>query len=209
MDSSEHDVQASPPDATETRRALLQTSLGGFALATCGLFLPPRLEEVAARDGAKNGELGGRHGKNHRRRDKHKRRDHHKKKDHGNERPPQGAIFRDVALFVHNMRNVPIQVQGWQLRSDGSGGNLYVMPDSSWDWSTIEAKPATGMENFKDFWGRNWEVAVRINTDRVVHACNHLFHDPTGRILSGGWDGKYGWNPKGGSPGRENVHGRQ
>ncbi len=186
-----------------SRRTILSGAVAGFGLAASGLFLPQTGEEAAAREGALGGAKGGRHGKDHRGRDRHKRRDHDKKghdkkKDRGNDRPPQGAIFRDVALYVHNMRNVPVQVQGWQHHPTGPnpGGNWYFR-DNSWDWSTIEAKPVTGMERFKDFVGSEWMVVVRIGTDRVVGAGNAMLTYPGGWIKSGGWDAKHGWNPLG------------
>ena len=62
MDTSEHEVLTSQSDATESRRALLRATLGGFALAASGLFLPADDDEAAAREGALGGVLGGRHG---------------------------------------------------------------------------------------------------------------------------------------------------
>jgi len=176
-----------------SRRTILSGAVAGFALTASGLFLPETREEAAARKGALGGAKGGRHGKDHRGRDRQKRRDHGDKKDKGNDRPPQGAIFRDVALFVHNMRNVPVQGQGWQLHFTGPnpGGDWYFR-DSSWDWSTIEAKPANGKEHFKDFFGSEWLVVVRIGTDRVVGAGNDMLTYPGGWIKSGGWDATHG-----------------
>jgi hypothetical protein len=107
MDASELESQTSPGDAMETRRALLRTSLGGFAPAASGLFLPWRLAEAAARDGAKHGELGGRHGKDHKGR--HRRRTHGDKKDKGKDDrdPPQGffdneGVLNIMFIFVNN-----------------------------------------------------------------------------------------------------------
>ena len=66
MDTSEHEILVSPPDAT-ARRALLRAAVGGFALAASGLFLPADdADEAAALEGAYGGELGGRRGKDRR-----------------------------------------------------------------------------------------------------------------------------------------------
>lgn len=93
------------------RRAVLSGAMAGFVLTSGGLFLPDDGEETEAREGALDGQLGGRHGKNHRGRDKGKRhdngdkgkrRDHGDRKDGGHNRPPRagGGPFRDTALTV-------------------------------------------------------------------------------------------------------------
>lgn len=183
-----------------SRRTILTGAMAGFTLASSGLFLPGTEDDAEARDGSLGGDKGGRHGKNNRGRDKHKRRDHGDKKDKGNSSAPQsgGKFFRDVALFVHNMRPNPVQVQGWQLHFTGPNpGGDYYFADSSWDWSTLGAKPANGAEQFKDYWGTEWAVVVRIGTDRVVGASNDMLTRPSGFIYSGGWDATHGWNPLG------------
>jgi hypothetical protein len=91
-------------DAT-SRRRLLGAAAGGFALAASGLLLPDWLsEEAAARpDGAYGGQLGGRHGKDHRGRDKAKRRGRGDRKDKSRERDrPGSGGFRNTALTVRN-----------------------------------------------------------------------------------------------------------
>ena len=188
-----------------SRRGIVRVAAGAFTLAAGGLFLPEWLEEAEAREGAHDGELGGRHGNDHRGRDQRKPRDHGKNKDrHDPNPPPRGSILRDVAIYVHNLRNVPIQVQGWQGHSTGPnpGGDWYMpedLPDhhSSWEWSTIAAKPATGREYFKDFVASEVRLAVQLGPAHVVIAYNDWASPGSAEILSGGWDAKHGWNPKG------------
>jgi hypothetical protein len=186
--------------SSTSRRTILSGAVAGFALTASGLFLPETRKEADARDGALGGTKGGRHEKNHRGHDKHKRRDHGDKKGEENDNLPQsgGKYFRDVALLVHNMRSAPVQVQGWQLHFTGPNpGGAYYFKDSSWNWSTIDAKPANGHENVMNFFGSEWTVVVRIGTDRVVAASNNMIGYPSGSILSGGWDATHGWNPLG------------
>jgi hypothetical protein len=92
---------------TRSRRALLGEAAGGFALAASGLFLPTRLEEAEARDGAYDGVLGGRHGKNRRGRDQRKRRTHGEKKDKNNGKRDNLKGWRNTALTVENTGGDP------------------------------------------------------------------------------------------------------
>jgi hypothetical protein len=105
MGTSEHEVLTSQSDATESRRTMLRASLGGFALAASGLFLPTGDDEAAAREGALGGAKGGRYGKDHKGR--HRRRSHGDKKEKGkghDEAPPQShGLFRATALTVVNL----------------------------------------------------------------------------------------------------------
>lgn len=80
------------------RRGLLRTAAGGFVLAASGLLLPAVAGEIAAREGALDGALGGRRGPDRRGRDKRKRRDHgdDKKED----KNPRGIPFRSTALTI-------------------------------------------------------------------------------------------------------------
>ncbi len=103
------------------RRELLRAAAGGFALAASGLFLPEGLEETAAREGALDGELGGRRGKDRRGLDARQRRNRGDKKDRKVKKgkkdegqrpdgpPPQGhGPFRATALKVINLTGQPL-----------------------------------------------------------------------------------------------------
>ena len=79
MNTSEHKDVERASDTTGTRRTILRASLGGFALAASGLFLPADDDEAVAREGVLGGDLGGRRGKDHKGR--HSRRTHGDKKD--------------------------------------------------------------------------------------------------------------------------------
>ena len=92
-------------ETTSSRRAVLQTAVSGFALATSGLLVPEWLEEAEAREGAYGGKLGGRHGKNRRGRDRRKRQTHGHKKDKNDKskRPQSKGFFRHTALTVSSV----------------------------------------------------------------------------------------------------------
>jgi hypothetical protein len=189
MNGTEHDVLALSTDAT-TRREVLRASLGGVALAASGLFLPQGLKEVAAREGAMGGLLGGRHGTNQRGRDP--RRGHGKRK---NSRPAPGGGggkgFLDVAISVHNFRGVAVQVQAWQDRPDPRFDDPWYMKNAAWDWSTLSAWSGSGQEAQTDFAGTETNLAVRIGTDRVVVVAGGP-GIPAGYIYAGGWDPRFG-----------------
>lgn len=94
----------------ETRRSLLRSAVGGFALAASGLFLPTGLDDVEARKGALDGDKGGRRGNDNKGR--HKKRNHGDKKenDRNESKPPQGTgPFRSVALTINQSGNRAVQ----------------------------------------------------------------------------------------------------
>lgn len=104
MDDHENLIPAGLVQATETRRDLLRTAVGGFVLAAGGLFLPQRHSGVSARVGAGDGAFGGRHGKDRRGQSKHKRRENDRKQDRKSEGPPPGRgafEFRKTAVGVY------------------------------------------------------------------------------------------------------------
>jgi hypothetical protein len=112
--------------AALSRRAILGGAAAGFALAANGLFLPERLQETEAREGANNGELGGRHGKDHRGRDRDRhrnrrdrdlrrhRRDRDEEPDRDSPRGPfddQGVRNIEFVFLNDNERGTdPVQV---------------------------------------------------------------------------------------------------
>jgi hypothetical protein len=183
-----------------SRRTILTGAVAGFVMTASGVLLTVGEDEAEAREGVYDGQLGGRHGNNRRGREKRKPRDHGKHKDKRDPNPPpRGGLLRDVAIYVHNLRNVPIEVQGWQGYPTGPnpGGDWYMAFDD-WAWSTLAAKPTTGMEHFKDFVANEIRLAVQIGPAHVVVVYND-WASPGGsaEILSGGWDAQHGWNPKG------------
>ena len=190
MEHDRNDLIA--PMATErTRREVLRAATAGFALAASGLFLPHGLEQTAAREGANDGELGGRHGRD--RKGRHRRRTHGDRKDK-RPAPGGGAIGErpvNVAVTVQNFRNVAVQVQGWQgIRNTGNGDPWY-MKDRSWDWTTIPAKPANGPARAKEFVADKWNLAIRLGEDRVATVAGGD-DAPNAFIITGGWDSRRG-----------------
>ena len=174
-----------------TRRAMLSAAAGGFALAASGLFLPDWLEEAEARDGAYGGKLGGRHGKDHRGRDKRKRRTHGNKKDKGrdkNDSPPRGTVIRDVAFSIQNQRSTSVRLRVLQIDRDQ---NAYV---TKWDWDNIEpnsTKDYRASENvvIAEFFP---EFNVNgVNSRRVMQGYNPPWSYPSVSIgwVPRDWDG--------------------
>lgn len=92
-----------PSTTVVTRRTMLRTVVGGFALAASGLVLPNEEDLTEAREGALDGDRGGRRGKDHK--GQHRRRSHGNRKDKGQRR--NGGLkdhgpFRAAALTVTN-----------------------------------------------------------------------------------------------------------
>ncbi len=177
-------LQEDSGEANTTRRQWIRPA-SGVLLAAGGLVLPARREEAEARPGgSRDGELGGRHGKNQRGRKQD--RDHGQKKDRHDGPPPGRGIFelRTMAIVVHNYRPFPVQVRGWQ-HDDCAGCISWSIP-SEWAWSEIPGR--TGVPHFtKEFYGDKTWVAVQIGTDRAVTGMNRLEGPPIATILSGGW----------------------
>ncbi len=178
-------------DKATTRRHFLRAAMGGFTLAASGLFLPRGLEQAVAREGANDGQLGGRHGKD--RKGRHRRRTHGDRK--GKRPAPGNGGIGDrtvnVAVTVQNFRTVAVPVQGWQGLRDTSKGDPWFMKDRSWDWTTIPAKPGNGPALAREFVAEKWNMAIRIGTDRVVTVSGGL-DDPNAFIITGGWNSRSG-----------------
>ena len=105
-----------------SRRQLLRAASGSFALAASGLFLPPVLEQAAARPGANGGELGGRRGRNRRGRNKPQHRDKNRtnaKRQKNKRGTPRGSThIKWIKFYVYNDRpvttpNQSASVRGW------------------------------------------------------------------------------------------------
>ena len=166
------------------------------------------LEEAEARAGAHSEKLGGRHGQDRRGRHKHRdhgdRKDKHKDKNQDPDKPRGGTSGgnRNVAIYVHNYRSVPMQVQGWQFDhysdSTGRGTEMFAVP-SGWSWSTLPARASDGSHSSKSFiCTRDRDnpeprvVIVQIGTDRIVWGFNEPFWWPRGEIRTGSWSSD-GW----------------
>lgn len=181
---------------TTSRRQLLQAA-GGVTLGASGLVLPGWLDEIDARGKRKN-----------------RRRHHGSKKDKKNdqETPRGGGASngnRNVAIFVHNYRSVPVTIQAWQFdhydESQGSGPSAqrrYATP-AGWESAVLPARKADGSHSRRDFYcGRDRDVSeprlliVQIGTDRVVWCFNDPFWFPRGEIYTGSWSNE-GWKPGG------------
>jgi hypothetical protein len=184
--------------AALSRRAILGGAAAGFALAANGLFLPERLQETAAREGANNGELGGRHGKDHRgrdrdrqrhRRDRDRRRHRHDRDKEPDHDPPQGPIDNEGVLNIQF-----IFVNNNKRGSEPIGVTCY-----SYKWGTTEAiswedktvRPESGVA----FKTTVKQASLYIDHDRhVVWATNPFWDYPTIDITSAG--GRGGAGPK-------------
>lgn len=82
-----------------SRRNLVRAATGGFVLAASGLLLPATVGEAEAREGALDGQLGGRRGPNQRGRGQRKRRD--RGDDKNKNRDGSRGVFRTTALTVN------------------------------------------------------------------------------------------------------------
>ncbi|MFN8661409.1 MAG: hypothetical protein U0075_05920 [Thermomicrobiales bacterium] len=88
-----------------SRRNLARVVAGGVIAGAGGLLLPGTIDDAAAREGA----LGGRHGKNHRGRNQRKRRDHRKEqRDHSGNQDnlPGRGLFRNTALTTSIIHSI-------------------------------------------------------------------------------------------------------
>lgn len=193
-----------PGEAVITSRRHLIRAASGFALTASGLLLPGWLEEVAARPGSLDGARGGRRGQDQRGRHKRQERDHGERKQKRQDKPRGRDIFepRGVAVFVHNYRAVPVEVQGWRFDHVESptpqipySRDYFVVP-GDWEWTTIPARATDGSHSVAEFKTNVLQVGVQIGRDRVVRCTNDPVFPPYASILSGGWDGH---GPNGGT----------
>jgi hypothetical protein len=177
-----------------TRRGFARVAAGAFALGVAGLYLPALVDDAAAREGALGGQLGGRRGKDRRGRDKPKRRDRGNGKNGQPNNGPRSGGPRaiDVAVRVRNLRDAPVQAQGW-IGGWSTNDDKWTI-EEGWDWSMLAAKPATGPQASKDFVGRFREVAVRVGTSHAVHCYLGAFGLVGAAIWTGGW-GTAGHDP--------------
>ena len=186
---------ASPghPDelATSSRRSLI-LSAAAIVLASGELFLPAQPDETLAREGHANGALGGRHSRNRRGRDKRNRHDAKKGREQRKDadaapQAPQGG-FRQVAMYVHNYRSVPVRLQAWVYDRDTKNGAIYTVP-SDWGWSTLPARAADGSHASRAFVGSSRKVIVQFQTQReenLIYGENPDWGFPYAAILSDG-----------------------
>lgn len=174
-----------------SRRAILGGAAAGFALAANGLFLPEGLQETEAREGANNGELGGRHGKDHRGRDRDRHR-HRRDRDHRRHRRD-----RDEESDRDRPRG-PFDDQGERniefvfLNNNERGTDPIHVTCYSYKWGTEEAISSENKTARPDA-GVGFKTTVKfaslyIDKDRhVVWAKNPFYTEPTIEIaMSGG-----------------------
>ena len=95
-----------------SRRDLLSAAASGFALAAGGLFLPAWLDDASAREGANDGEMGGRHGRNRRGRDSQGGRGR-KRDKHDKQNAPGNRGRKDVDIVLIT-GNTAMDVEVWQ-----------------------------------------------------------------------------------------------
>lgn len=192
-----HEPTQDPYEFATTSRRHLFRAASGFALAASGLLLPDWLQEAEARSGKLDGAKGGRHGQDQRGRHKRRERDHGERKQKRQEKPRGRDIFepRGVAVFVHNYRAVPVELQGWRFDHVESptpqvpySRDYFVVP-GDWEWSTIPARGADGSHSVAEFKTNVLQVGVQIGHDRVVRCTNDPVFPPFASILTGGWDG--------------------
>jgi hypothetical protein len=173
------------------RRMLLGAVAGGFALTASGLLLPERLVDAAKLDHHPVRRIQKRQDqRREKRRNRLERRRHHQQRKQ-NGRPPGFGTY-NMAIFVHNYRSVPVQVQGWQAHATTRSDDIWYKRGNDWDWSTIPAIGADGSHSHKEFVGDEKALAVQIGTDRVVSGWNFLLAPPSAEILTGGWSSKHG-----------------
>lgn len=180
-----------PTEAAGTsRRRLLRVATGGFVLATSGLFLPEGLEEAEAREGVLGGVKGGRHGTNHR--DRNKRRNHRNKRKH-DRRSNRAGQWRNVALYIHNLRPTAVAVRQWKTISVDD----IIRWGPMTDWLPIDGRTGAEPEHFIDFVSDLKGFVVEINTGHVIEVSNPLLSFlPHLDISEGGWS-EHGWDPRG------------
>jgi hypothetical protein len=108
-----------------SRRVAL-ASIAGLGLAASA-WLSATGEDVEAREGAYDGEMGGRHGKDRRGREKHKHRSHSGKRGKGGSRPGAGGFSPACrkARSYNPERGITPDLSGLDLTEcDLSWGNL-------------------------------------------------------------------------------------
>lgn len=182
-------TESAPDDELPNRRTLLRGAVAGFVLTAGGLYLPATDDEVAARDGAYGGQLGGRRGPDRRGRDKRQRR---RKNKQDGDAPRDGDRWRDVALFVHNYRAADVAVRQWKT----IGVDEIIRWGPKTGWLTIAAKPAAGREHFIDFVENLKGFALAFDTGHVLEVGNPLLGFPYVILGVGGWS-SIGWDPQG------------
>lgn len=188
MNAGEDEVQGRVADAKVARRALLRSSLTGFALTASGLFLPDWLTEAEARNGAANGRLGGRHGKDQRGREQHRQR--RRNRDKGPDRDPPKGIFDNEG--VRNIRFIVVN-------NNESGTDPVEVDCYSYTWNTLTViageekviRPLTGAQ----FTTSVKKASLFIDDDRhIVWAKNPYYSEVTVEIDSS--NGRGGAGPK-------------
>src|SRR4051794_25410338 len=93
------DMTTDVRESTAISRRTLMAAGAGLVLGTASLVLPGSMDEAAAR-GSQGGKMGGRHGKDHRGRDKH--HDNHERRQR-HQRTEKKRGIKDVqATFIND-----------------------------------------------------------------------------------------------------------
>jgi hypothetical protein len=190
----QYDAAEREPEARQagSRRWLLGAAAGSFALAASGLVLPIWLveEAEAAEYPVRRIQRRKDQRRKKRRNELQHRREVQRRQD---DEKPRGRDFlelRNVAIYVHNLRPVPVQVQGWQKEQldNHPFPRFGFRQRPGWTWSTIPAR--TGVPySTKDFVGTSTFVVVQIGTDRVVRGTNSPApFAPSAEIVTGEWN---------------------
>ncbi len=164
------------PGAMPNRRALLRAGAGGFALAASGLVLPEWLHnEAEAREGAYDGKLGGRHGKNRRDRGNRTRRRHRRDRDKKPDRDPPKGIIDDEGV---------LNIQFIFVNNNGAGSEPIGVTCYSYAWGTNtvvgEETKSVRSETGASFTTSVKHASLYIDHDRhVVWAKNPYWSYPT------------------------------
>jgi hypothetical protein len=176
-------------DCAVSRRRWM-TAAGGFVLAASGLFLPEVGGEAGAREGVLGSATGGRHRNNDRGGHKHRK---HRHKKHRDEHRSTGGGWRNVALYIHNLRPTAVAVRQWKT----IGFDDIIRWGPMTEWLTIDGKPESGPEHFIDFASDLKGFAVELNTGHIIEVTNALLSIlPKLTLGVGGWS-EHGWDPQG------------
>ena len=163
-----------------SRRQALGGTVGAFALAASGLFLPAGSESADAGKGRFGGKLGGRHGKNRRGKD---RKQDRKKGKSSDGKALGGSLIRYVGCKV--------------IANDGTWDDLqvdfyYRIKGSLDTWSSLKfARTANIRDSVVEYRPDRYSVAAYIRASNLERGClvemrNLLLFPPEVNVVIGG-----------------------
>lgn len=183
MFEEQSDEQEAPGAEGMTRRQALGGTVGAFALAASGLFLPAGMESAEARKGRYGGKLGGRHGKNRRGRDKRDR-----KKDRNKGKSSDGK-----ALGGSLIRYVGCKVASNDSTWDDLQVDFYYRIKGVLDtWSSLKfARTVSLRDAVAEYRPDRYSIAVYIRASNMERGClvemrNDLIFPPEANVVIGG-----------------------